>query len=82
MGKAKQHLELLQNQIDLRLGVGKAAEILQGLDDLNGNETTQQCYEWALKTMERLDESVLIEYLIPIREGCACWQTKKKAPHC
>ena len=80
MGRAKRHLKRLQKQIDLRLGKGKAVEILQGLDDLTDSETAQECFEWASRAMERLEDKILIEDLIPIREGCACMGVNKDSP--
>jgi len=77
MDNAQKHLDKLRKQIDLRLGKGKADEVLQGVDALTGDETPAEIGQWAEKVTEKLEGSIAQEDLIPIREGCACIKANK-----
>ena len=77
MDKALKHLEKLRKQIDVRLGKGKADEVLQGVRELTGDETPEEIGKWAEEITEKLESAISEEDLIPIREECACIKANK-----
>ena len=77
MDDAVKHLEKLRKQIDLRLGKGKADEILRGMEALTEDESPEVIGKWAEKLTARLEEAIPDEDLIPIREECACIKANK-----
>ncbi|WP_310604402.1 hypothetical protein [Anaerosporobacter sp.] len=77
MDNVKKHYDKLHKQIDLRLGKGKADEILHGLDYVTGDESANEIRKWATEITERLENSIPEEDLIPIREECACIKANK-----
>jgi len=76
MDDAVKHLEKTRKYIDLRLGKGKADEILQGMD-LTGSETPEEIGKWAEALTGRLEGAIPEGDLIPIREECACIKANK-----
>jgi hypothetical protein len=77
MDNAKKHCEKLKKYINQYLGKGQANEILEGLDELTGEETPAQCASWAYKLNDRLESKIDQETLIHIREECACIKANK-----
>ena len=77
MDNARKHHEKLCKQIDLRLGKGKANEILQGIDIPTGEESSDETFEYATKITMKLEEAVAQDDLIAIREECACIKANK-----
>jgi hypothetical protein len=77
MDNNKKHIEKLHKQIDINLGKGMGNEILNGFDDITGNETPDEIAKWATKLTERLEEKIDKEKLKHIREECACIKANK-----
>ncbi len=81
MDNAKKHCEKLKKYINQYLGKGRADEILDGLDELTGEETPEQCAVWASEVNERLENGIDPDMLIKIREECACIKANKYSPY-